>query len=124
MGPIPGFHQIGFRSLLTPHISFCKNGPKKAIFVKIELFVSIVSITYKPQHLPKMVKCTYMCMTIDGSKPIKIHVFTVDGISTYVIEPIGGNYEGWYDLFPSKRFDSLEEAMREVVELQQQPAFL
>lgn len=71
-----------------------------------------------------MVKCTYMCITIDDSKPIKIHVFTVDGISTYVVEPIGGNYRGWYDLFPSKRFDSLEEAMKEVVELQQQPVFL
>lgn len=65
-----------------------------------------------------------MCMTVDGSKPIKIHVFTVDGISTYVIEPIGGNYGEWYDTFSSKRFDSLEEAMREVVELQQQSAFL
>lgn len=122
MGPTLGFQQVWFSGIKNPHFAspplFCKHGPKKAIFVKIELFVSIVSITHKPQHLPKMVNCTYMCMTIDGSKPIKIHVFTIDDISTYVVEPIGGNYGEWYDMFSSKRFDSLEEAMREVVELQ------
>jgi hypothetical protein len=71
--------------------------------------------------------CTYTCITVNGalSSPIKVHMFTFDGIDTYVVEPIGGGYGGkcggWYDLFPSKRFDSLEEAMREVVELQHQP---
>lgn len=64
-------------------------------------------------------------MTVKGSSQIKVHVFTVDGNSTYVVEPIGGAYGGkcgdWYELFPSKRFDSLEEAMREVVELQHRP---
>jgi hypothetical protein len=54
--------------------------------------------------------------------------FTINGHRTYVVEPIGGGYGDWYELFPSKRFDSLEEAMREVVELQHQhqprPAFL
>ena len=68
----------------------------------------------------------YMCMTVNSS--IKIHIFTVNGVSTYVVEPDGRNHGGkcggWYDTFPSKRFDSLEEAMREVVELNQQPAFL
>ena len=63
-------------------------------------------------------------MTVKGSSQIKVHVITVDGNSTYVVEPIGGAYGGkcgdWYELFPSKRFDSLEEAMREVVELQHQ----
>ncbi len=63
-----------------------------------------------------------MCMTVN--RTIKIHVFTVNGISTYVVEQIGRSYGDWYDIFPSKRFDSLEEAMREVVELNQQPAFL
>lgn len=67
-------------------------------------------------------------MTVKGSKNVKIHVFTVNGISTYVVEPIGGKCGDWYELFPSKRFDSLEEAMREVVELQHrhrsQPTFL
>lgn len=71
--------------------------------------------------------CTYTCMIVNGtqSSQIKVHVFTVDGNSTYVVEPIGGAYGSkcgdWYELFPSKRFDSLEEAMREVVELQHQP---
>jgi hypothetical protein len=66
-----------------------------------------------------------MFMTYYNTLPIKIHIFMVDGIGTYVVEPIGGNYGGWYDIFSSKRFDSLEEAMREVVELQQQQsAFL
>lgn len=68
----------------------------------------------------------YMCMTVNSS--IKIHIFAVNDISAYVVEPVGRNYGGkcggWYDIFPSKRFDSLEEAMREVVELNQQPAFL
>ncbi len=47
-------------------------------------------------------------------------MFTVDGNSIYVVEPIGEVYGGWYELFSSKRFESLEEAMREVVELQHQ----
>jgi hypothetical protein len=51
---------------------------------------------------------------------IKVHVFTVDGHRTYVVEPIGEGYGDWYELFSSKRFDLLEEAMREVVELQHQ----
>ena len=79
--------------------------------------------------LGKMVTCTYTCMTIKGPTTnyesyVKIHIFTVNSISTYVVEPIGDNYGGWYDVFPSKRFDSLEEATMEVVTLNQQPAFL
>ena len=66
--------------------------------------------------------CTYTCMTVHDLIDVKVHSFTVNGICTYVVEPIGGVYEGkcggWYELFPSRRFDSLEEAMREVVELQ------
>jgi hypothetical protein len=67
---------------------------------------------------------TYICMTVNGSKNVKIHMFTVNDISTYVVEPIGGGYGDWYELFPSKRFDSLEEAMREVVTLNHQSTFL
>jgi hypothetical protein len=60
----------------------------------------------------------------NSTLPIKIHIFIVDGIGTYVVEPIGGNYGEWYNIFRSKCFDSLEEAMREVVELNHQPTFL
>ena len=67
-------------------------------------------------------------MIVSGPIVVKVHSFTVNGISTHVVEPIGRVYEGkcggWYDLFPSRRFDSLEEAMREVVELQHQPPHL
>lgn len=69
-----------------------------------------------------MVECKYTCITINNATTrydshVKIHVFTIRGISTYVVEPIGDNYGGWYEIFPSRRFDSLEEAMMEVVTL-------
>jgi hypothetical protein len=80
-----------------------------------------INYTYFTLHMVK-----YMCMTYNKNStlPIKIHIFIVDGIGTYVVEPIGGNYGEWYNIFRSKCFDSLEEAMREVVELNHQPTFL
>lgn len=54
----------------------------------------------------------------DQEPVISIHCFDINGVKTFMVEPCEPVCDDWYQLFGSKRFDTLEETMREVVALQ------
>jgi hypothetical protein len=62
-----------------------------------------------------------MNVTAANHKPvIRIHCFDVNGVKTFMVEPLVPVHDNWYQTFSSKPFDTLEETMREVVALQLQ----
>lgn len=71
-----------------------------------------------------MPNCTYTRMDVTAAAEqepaISIHCFNVNGVETFMVQPCAPVCDDWYQLFGSKRFDTLEEAMREVLALQYQ----